>query len=98
MTMWVYGILEKHWTRLSRQSQGKGAAIQQGIAETFAVLGITFEDVRDAELHAQNRSGPRTMEDLIPFCAEMVKISKPMLVVGNKFDETPAAFVQDLQD
>lgn len=90
MTMWVYGILEKHWTRLSRQSQGKGAAIQQGIAEAFAVLGITFEDVRDAELRLKIDLVHATMEDLIPLCAEMVKISKPMLVVGNKFDETPA--------
>jgi ribosome-binding ATPase len=89
MTMWVYGILEKNWTRLSRQSQGKGAAIQQGIAETFAVLGITFEDVRDAELKLKIDLVHASMEDLIPLCAEMVKISKPMLVVGNKFDETP---------
>jgi hypothetical protein len=90
MTMWVYGILEKNWTRLSRQSQGKGAAIQQGIADTFAVLGITFEDVRDAELRLKIDLVHATMEDMIPLCAEMVKISKPMLVVGNKFDETPA--------
>jgi len=89
MTMWVHGILDKHWSRINRQSQGKGAAIEQGIAETFTGLGITTEDVRDVELKLKLDLVHATIEDLIPLCAEIVKISKPMLIVGNKFDETP---------
>ncbi len=89
MTMWVYGILDKHWTRISRQSQGKGSAIQQGIAEVFAGLGITYEDIRDAELKFKIDFIHATMEDLIPLCAEIVSISKPMVVIGNKFDIAP---------
>jgi len=91
MTMWVYGILDKHWTRINRQSQGKGAAIQQSIAETFTGLGITTDDVRDVELKLKLDLVHATMEDLVPLCAEIVKISKPMLIVGNKFDEVPEA-------
>jgi ribosome-binding ATPase YchF (GTP1/OBG family) len=91
MTMWVTGILEKHWSHLSRQSQGKGAAIEQGIAETFTGLGITYEDVRDIQLNLKIDLAHATIEDLVPLCAEIVKISKPMLVVGNKFDEAPEA-------
>ncbi|MDD1704425.1 MAG: redox-regulated ATPase YchF [Methanoregula sp.] len=89
MTMWVYGILDKHWSRISRQSQGKGSAIQQGIAEVFAGLGITYEDIRDAELKFKIDFIHATMEDLIPLCAEIVSISKPMVVIGNKFDLAP---------
>lgn len=89
MTMWVHGILAKHWSHISRQSQGKGNALEQGIAETFTGLGITFEDVRDIELSLKLDLVHATVDDLIPFCAEIVKISKPMLVVGNKFDEAP---------
>jgi ribosome-binding ATPase len=91
MTMWVYGILDKHWTRISRQSQGKGAAIEQGIAETFTGLGISMEDIRDISLSLKLDLVHATMEDLVPLCAEIVKISKPMLIVGNKFDEAPEA-------
>nr|WP_320161359.1 redox-regulated ATPase YchF [uncultured Methanoregula sp.] len=91
MTMWVHGILDKHWTRISRQSQGKGAAIQQGIAEAFTGLGITTDDIRDLELKLKLDLVHATSEDLIPLCEEIVKISKPMLVVGNKFDEAPEA-------
>jgi hypothetical protein len=91
MTMWVHGILEKHWTRISRMSQGKGTVIQQGIADVFTGLGITVEDVRDVELMLKLDLVHATIEDLVPMCAEIVKISKPMLVVGNKVDEAPAA-------
>jgi ribosome-binding ATPase YchF (GTP1/OBG family) len=91
MTMWVHGILGKHWSHILRQSQGKGNAIQMSIAETFTGLGITYEDVRDIELNLKVDLVHATMDDLIPFCAEIVKISKPMLVVGNKFDEAPEA-------
>jgi ribosome-binding ATPase YchF (GTP1/OBG family) len=89
MTMWVHGILEKHWTRISRMSQGKGTAIQQGIAEVFTGLGITMEDIRDVELKLKLDLVHVSIEELIPLCAEIVKISKPMLVVGNKVDEAP---------
>jgi len=91
MTMWVHGILGKHWSHILRQSQGKGNAIQMSIAETFTGLGITYEDVRDIELNLKVDLVHATMDDLIPFCAEIVKISKPMLIVGNKFDEAPEA-------
>jgi ribosome-binding ATPase YchF (GTP1/OBG family) len=38
------------------------------------------------------------MEDLVPFCAEIVKISKPMLIVGNKVDEAPEALRKKLAE
>jgi len=70
-------------------SQGKGAVIQQGIADVFTGLGITMEDIRDVELKLKLDLVHATIEELIPLCAEIVKISKPMLVVGNKIDEAP---------
>ncbi len=91
MTMWVYGILEKHWAKLFRQAQVKGFSIQQGVADIYTGFGINPEDVRDVELALKIELVHAKMEDLIPFCAEIVKISKPMLVVGNKVDEAPDA-------
>jgi ribosome-binding ATPase YchF (GTP1/OBG family) len=89
MTMWVYGILDKHWTRLSRQAAVKTFSMHQGIADVFTGLGITPEEIRDVELALKIDLVHANMDDLVPFCAEIVKISKPMLVVGNKVDETP---------
>jgi hypothetical protein len=91
MTMWVYGLLEKHWAKLFRQAQVKGFSIQQGVAEIFSGFGINSEDVRDVELALKIELVHAKMENLIPFCAEIVKISKPMLVVGNKVDQAPDA-------
>jgi ribosome-binding ATPase len=96
MTMWVYGILEKHWTRLSRQAAVKTFSMHQGISEVFTGLGITPEEIRDVELALKLNLVHATMEDLVPFCAEIVKISKPMLVVGNKVDEAPQALREKL--
>ena len=97
MTMWVYGILEKHWAKMNRQAQVKGFSIHQAVAETFTGLGITPEDVRDAEILLKIDLVHAKMEDLVPFCAEIVKISKPMLIVGNKFDEAPEALRKKLE-
>lgn len=47
--------------------------------------------MRDVELKLKIDLVHASIEDLIPLCAEMIKISKPMLVVGNKVDETPGA-------
>ena len=96
MTMWVYGILDKHWSRLSRQASVKSFSIHQGIAEVFTGLGITPDEVREVELLLKLDLVHAPMEDLVPFCAEIVKISKPMLVVGNKIDETPEALREKL--
>jgi ribosome-binding ATPase YchF (GTP1/OBG family) len=57
-----------------------------------------MEDVRDVELKLKLDLVHATIEDLIPLCAEIVKISKPMLVVGNKVDEAPAALRTKLAD
>ncbi len=98
MTMWVYGILDKHWARLNRQAQVKGFSIHQAIADTFTGLGISPEDIRDAELALKLDLVHAKMEDLVPLCQTIVKISKPMLVVGNKFDEAPETLRQKLAE
>jgi ribosome-binding ATPase YchF (GTP1/OBG family) len=98
MTMWVYGILDKHWSKLYRQAQVKGFSIQDGVAEIFTGFGITPEDVRDLEIALKIELVHAKMEDLVPFCAEIVKISKPMLVVGNKFDEVLEALISKLAE
>jgi len=98
MTMWVYGILDKHWAKMNRQAQVKGFSIHQAVAETFTGLGITPEDVRDAEIQLKLDLVHAKMEDLVPFCAEIVKISKPMLIVGNKADEAPGTLRKKLAE
>jgi hypothetical protein len=89
MTMWVHGILEKHWAKITRQAQAKSYSIHHGIAEVFTGLGVTPEAARDAEricgidlLHA-------SADDLIRFCGTLIRAAKPMFPVGNRVDLAP---------
>ena len=97
MTMWVYGILDKHWAKLHRQAQSKTYSIHQGISEVFTGLGISPEDVQDAERTAGIDLMRAGQDNLIRFCEEIVHISKPMLPVGNRVDLAPAPLVEILR-
>ncbi len=89
MSMWMYGILSRHWAKLQRQAQGREKALMEAIADVFAGLGVTFENVRDAGEAAGVDLRTAGEEDLIRFCRELMTISKPMLIVGNKADQAP---------
>jgi ribosome-binding ATPase YchF (GTP1/OBG family) len=97
MTMWIYGILEKHWPKLQRSAQQKTFAIIDAVADVYAGLGITSEHVRDVvnELHIDLRTCGE--EELIRFCERLVQSSKPTLVVANKIDQAPPSIVEKLQ-
>ncbi len=97
MTMWVYGILDKHWAKLHRQAQTKGFFIHKGVAEVFTGLGVSPEEIRDAEVAAGIDLVHTDVQGLIRFCREIVKISKPMIVVGNKVDVAPKDLVARLK-
>jgi ribosome-binding ATPase YchF (GTP1/OBG family) len=98
MTMWVHGILEKHWAKIQRQAQSKTYSIHRGVSEVFTGLGISPEEVRDAEVAAGVDLLHATSEDLVPFCKEIVGISKPMVVIGNKADQAPEFLIDRLKN
>jgi len=98
MTMWVYGILDKHWAKLHRQAQSKGFVLHRGVAEVFAGLAVTPEEIRDAEAAAGIDLMHAGEEQLISFCREIVKISKPMVVIGNKVDMAPPDLLAKLKN
>jgi hypothetical protein len=97
MTMWVYGIVEKHWAKLQRQAQSKTNLLHKGISEILTGLGITPEDVRDAEETAGIDLAHADPDALIRFCREITRISKPMVHVGNKVDQAPESVVASLK-
>jgi ribosome-binding ATPase YchF (GTP1/OBG family) len=86
MTMWVVGILAKHWPRLQRQAQSKLSDVYDGVAGVLAGLGITYEDVKSAADEVGIDLRRATEEDLAPFCDLLLQKTKPMLFVGNKMD------------
>jgi ribosome-binding ATPase YchF (GTP1/OBG family) len=98
MTMWVHGILAKHWPRIRRQAQSKNYNIHDGVADVLAGLGITYED----SLHAENELGidlqRSEIADLVPFCELLLAKNKPVLFVANKMDTADKALLADLTE
>jgi len=97
MSMWLYGILEKHWTKIQRQSQAKASSIVIAIAELIAGLGITIEQVRAVELESGIDLGRAKERELVGFCRLLLSRAKPMMLVGNRVDEAPDALVENLR-
>lgn len=97
MTMWVYGILEKHWPKLQRAAQQKTYSVEGAIADVFAGLGISLDEVKDIEFELGIDFRTCSTEELIQFCERLVSKSKPMMVVGNKIDQAPEQIIEDLR-
>lgn len=96
MTLWVHGILDKHWPKLMRQAQQRGFALHAAIAEVLAGLSIGPEVVADVVretgidlLHADQAA-------LVSFCGRLLARAKPMLAVANKADLAPDALLERL--
>ncbi|WP_128695116.1 redox-regulated ATPase YchF [Methanoculleus taiwanensis] len=97
MTMWVYGILGKHWPKLQRQAQQRDFSLLLAIVDVFAGLGVTLEDVKAAEAAIDTDLRQASEEALITFCGHLVAASKPMEIVANKADLAPAEFLENLK-
>ncbi len=97
MSMWLYGILEKHWSKIQRSSQGKSSAMATSIAELVAGLGITFEQVKAVDLEAGLDLTRAQEPELVRFCRRLLSMAKPMMLVGNRVDEAPEPLIEGLR-
>jgi ribosome-binding ATPase YchF (GTP1/OBG family) len=96
MVMWVFGILERHWPKIQRSSQQKGYSVEAALADVFAGLGVTVEEVRDVAMAADINFRQCSDEELLRFCDLLVRMSKPTKVLGNKADQAPDALLRSL--
>jgi len=98
MTMWVYGILEKHWQKVQRMAQAKNFSTEAAIAEIFAGLGIVQEHLLLATQGMKTELHRASQEELIAFCGRLLQVAKPMIIVGNKADQAPPDMVAHLRE
>ncbi|HXW98414.1 MAG TPA: redox-regulated ATPase YchF, partial [Methanomicrobiales archaeon] len=98
MSMWLYGILEKHWTKIQRQSQAKSSSMVIAIAELLAGLGITAEQVHAVELESGIDLPKAGEPELARFSRMLLTRAKPMMIVGNRVDEAADAAVGKLRE
>jgi ribosome-binding ATPase YchF (GTP1/OBG family) len=97
MTMWLYGILQKHWSKMQRQAQARSFSLDIALADLLAGLGITREHIHQVDLEMRTDLSRASEEELIRFCGRLLSLAKPLFPVGNKVDEAPAERVAELR-
>jgi hypothetical protein len=97
MSMWLYGILDKHRSKIQRQAQAKSSSMAHAIAELIAGLGISYEQVRAVEVETGLDLAHAVEPELARFCRRLLGLAKPMMLVGNRVDEAPDAIVEGLR-
>ena len=86
IVMWMYGILNKNWSRLIRKVGAEHLDISKVIYDQLSGTGIMLEDIIEALRDFEQDYTKWTEDDLIEITRSILKISKPMLIVANKAD------------
>lgn len=89
LEMWLFEILNRNWSKLSRKIKAEGMKIEEAVFDQLSGAGVTVEHANYA-LHETNLYSVEptkwTEEDMIRLCKSIRKESKPMIVAANKFD------------
>ncbi|MCD7782143.1 MAG: redox-regulated ATPase YchF [Methanosphaera sp.] len=90
ITMWVYSILQRNWPRLIRKVMSEHLNFAKVISEQLTGVGITIDDVIEAERIMDDNYDKWEKDDILRFLDKLLEISKPIIIVANKMD-TPEA-------
>ncbi|WP_406670802.1 redox-regulated ATPase YchF [Methanolobus sp. ZRKC4] len=100
LTMWIYSIVKRNWTKLSRKIQAEGLSIEHILADQLAGAGVDEPQVNAALNKCKldrNHLTKWSDEDIISFCDAVRILSKPMIIAANKTDVAPPENVTNLQ-
>jgi len=95
---WIKGILDRGWTRVSRQIELEAAKLEVVLQERLAGLGVTIGDV----IHAVNQCGLDSKvtrwsaEDMLELSRRVRERSKPIIIAANKADKAPPDMLKKL--
>lgn len=85
--LWFYGILKKNWTKISGKIKYDHKGLLKELTEQLSGLEIDESQVKDAinEAGLEGKSD-WSNEELREFAIRLRKISKPIVISGNKID------------
>lgn len=90
VTMWVYSILERNWSRLIRKVMSEHLNFAKVIADQLSGAGVFLDDVIEAERIMDDNYDKWEKEDILRFLDKLLELAKPIIIVANKID-TPHA-------
>lgn len=83
---WICGILEKNWRAISKKADAEKKPAES-IAKQLSGLGVSEEQVKRVLAKGFNEKiSLWSKEELLRFCEEIRKESKPMIIACNKMD------------
>ena len=96
MTMWLFGILKRNWSKLARKIES--TRIEQVFAEQLMGAGADETRIKEALHNVSLGDKPASWseEDLLCISGEIRKTTKPMIIAANKFDIAPKENIQKL--
>ena len=99
ISFWIYGILEKDFNKIARQSKLAGKKFERLLQEKLTGLSITEAQILASIKKSGNDGDPSLWKDdeLLRFCQALQKISKPMIVAANKADIAPTENLRTLE-
>ncbi|MDR3063099.1 MAG: YchF-related putative GTPase, partial [Methanobrevibacter sp.] len=86
IVMWIYGILNKNWSRLIRKIEAEKLDVAKVIHEQLSGTGILIEHVITAKRAIDPDFTKWEKEDFLKLIRKLLEIAKPMLIVANKAD------------
>ncbi len=97
---WMLEIIKNGLSRIARQAKMQGTKPEVVLAERLAGLKVTEGQIKEAIRITGLSGDPSVWEDdiLLSFCAELRKISRPLMVAMNKSDIAPADCVNRVKE
>lgn len=86
ITMWLFGILKKNWNKMIRKVMSERLDIAKVLSDQLSGTGIRVEDISEAKKVVDKDYDKWEDSDIVSFLDELLKKSKPMLIVANKAD------------
>jgi ribosome-binding ATPase YchF (GTP1/OBG family) len=99
ITMWMAGILNRNWERLSKKVNAEGLKIEETIASQLEGAGITEAHVRTILSRMRlPRDKPQvwTQEQIIELSDLLRAESKPLIIAANKIDIASQENIENL--
>ncbi|OGS42636.1 MAG: redox-regulated ATPase YchF [Euryarchaeota archaeon RBG_16_62_10] len=99
ISYWIFGILEKTFSKIAKQAKLAGTKIEKALQEKLTGLSITENQILGAFRNAAVDGDPTLWsdQDLLRFCQSLQKISKPMIIAANKADIAPPENIEKLR-
>ncbi|MDV0445829.1 Obg-like ATPase 1 [Methanimicrococcus sp. At1] len=89
LEMWMFEILNRNWSKLSRKIRAEGLKTEEAVADQLSGAGVTIEHanyaLHDTDLYSSDPA-KWTEDEMIRLCRSIRKESKPMIIAANKFD------------